>query len=161
MLKLIGILFELTLIYLRIKPIKLVYEKVRVGQFLKFIRLLMHKTKGSGSLFIENNGSDKCIVFNKLDIEGETYLSLVLPIAPWSTQYVSKFKDSLSSENIPYELVDANDEAKSFLKGYVTVFGLPNVRYARKVAEMAVKVLDIQRDEYFTLRFVQNEQSET
>jgi len=138
---------------------RLDYENIRANQFPKFIRLFLTKMKGNGSLFIENNGSEKWIVFNKLNDQRKVFLNLAFPIASWSLQYVPKFQDHLRSERIQFDTLDSTGEAKSIVKGYVIVPGLPNVRLAHKVAQLAIKIMEIQSDEYFTLRYVHNEQS--
>ena len=157
--KIIAIIIVFVLVYLSIKPKRSVYKGVKSYQFSKYINKLLNQTKDNGSIFIENKVENKCIVITRFIDEERIMVNVVLPIAAWSLQYVKIFQDILKSENIQYTSMDASDEAKSFLKGYVVVPNLPNVERVVEVAKLAVKVIGLQADASFTLRFVSNEQA--
>jgi hypothetical protein len=157
--KIIAIIIVLVLVYLSIKPKRSVYKGVKSYQFSRFINKLLNQMKGNGSIFIENEEEKKCIVITRFIDEERIMVNVVLPIAAWSLQYVKIFQDILKSEDIKYTSMDAVGEAKSFLKGYVVVPNLPDIERVVEVAKLAVKVIDLQADASFTLRFVSNEQA--
>jgi len=157
--KIIAIVIVLVLVYLSIKPKRSVYKGVKSYQFSKFINRLLTQMKGNGSIFIENEVENKCIVITRFNDEGRIMVNVVLPIAAWSLQYVKIFQDILKSEDIQYTSLDAADEAKSFLKGSVVVPNLPDIEQVVKAAMLAVKAIGLQADTSFTIRFVSNEQA--